>query len=60
MTGRVIDEGLRTRFARAPQRVDHVTQTVRTADGGYELTAHFSMAAGRRYLDFTEVKRPAR
>jgi hypothetical protein len=30
---------------------------VTSADGSYELTAHLSMAAGRRYLDFTEVKR---
>ena len=32
--------------------------TVKSADGSYELTAHISIAAGRRYLDFTEVKRP--
>jgi arylsulfatase A-like enzyme len=38
-------------------RVEHTTETVKTRDGSYELTAHISTAAGHRYLDFTEVKR---
>jgi hypothetical protein len=39
-------------------RVERVAETVKSADGSYALTAHISIAAGRRYLDFTEVKRP--
>ncbi|HYM23632.1 MAG TPA: alkaline phosphatase family protein, partial [Vicinamibacterales bacterium] len=54
MTGRVVEEALRGGSAPA---VSHETQTVRSADGAYELTAHISIAAGRRYLDDTEVKR---
>jgi hypothetical protein len=38
-------------------RVEHASETVRSADGGYALTIHFSSAAGRRYLDYTEVTR---
>jgi hypothetical protein len=56
MAGRVIEEGLR-RGRPAPVRVDHAAETVRTADGSYELTAHISVAASHRYLDDTEVKR---
>ena len=57
MTGRVIEEALRSGPPIASIRVDRVTETVRTADGAYELTAHISKTAGRTYLDFTEVKR---
>ena len=57
MTGRVIEEGLRTARSSAPVRIEQTTETVRTADGGYQLTAHFTSAAGHRYLDYTEVKR---
>ena len=57
MTGRVIAEGLRNGPEISSVRVDHATETVRTSDGAYELIAHFSSAAGHRYLDFTEVKR---
>ena len=60
MTGRVIEEGLRGGPAIASVRVDRVDETVRTPDGSYELTAHISIAAGRRYLDSTDVKRPAK
>ena len=60
MTGRVIEEGLRSGPAIASVRVDRVDETVRTPDGSYELTAHISIAAGRRYLDSTDVKRPAK
>lgn len=57
MTGRVIEEALRNGPALSSVRVEHVTETVKTPDGGYELTAHISSASGHRYLDFTEVKR---
>jgi arylsulfatase A-like enzyme len=57
MTGRVIEEGLRNGPSPASVRIDRVSQTVKTPDGSYELTAHFTVAAGHRYLDFTEVKR---
>jgi arylsulfatase A-like enzyme len=57
MTGRVIEEALRNGPAASAIRVDQVLETVKTSDGAYELTAHISVAAGRRYLDFTEVKR---
>jgi len=60
MTGRVIEEALRNGPPLAAVRIDHVTETVKTPDGSYELTAHFTVAAGHRYLDFTEVKRPKR
>ena len=58
MTGRVIEEALRNGPSLAPVRIDRATETVKTADGSYELTAHFTSAAGHEYLDFTEVKRP--
>jgi arylsulfatase A-like enzyme len=57
MTGRVIEEALRSGPPIASVRVDHAAETVRTPDGGYELTAHISIAAGRRYLDSTDVTR---
>lgn len=57
MTGRVIEEGLRTGPASSSERVERVNETVKTPDGSYELTAHISVVAGRRYLDSTEVKR---
>lgn len=57
MTGRVIEEGLRTGPPPASVRVERVNQTVKTPDGSYQLTAHVSIAAGKRYLDSTEVVR---
>jgi arylsulfatase A-like enzyme len=57
MTGRIISEALRDGPAIDSVAVAHVTETVKTPDGGYELTAHLSKAAGRTYLDFTDVKR---
>jgi hypothetical protein len=57
MTGRVIDEGLRTDRPAAPPTVERSTETVKTPDGAYSLTAHFSTVAGHRYLDFTDVAR---
>ena len=60
MTGRAIEEALRNGPPIASVRVQRVNETVRTADGAYELTAHVSVAAGHRYLDSTEVKRAPR
>jgi arylsulfatase A-like enzyme len=57
MAGRVIEEGLRNGPAPSSVRVTHSTETVRTADGSYELTAHLSHASGRSYLDYAEVRR---
>jgi hypothetical protein len=58
MTGRVIDEALRNGPSIASVAVERVTETAKTPDGAYALTAHLSRAAGRTYLDFTDVKRP--
>ena len=58
MSGRVVEEALRSGPPIASLEVDRVTQTVKTPDGRYTLTAHFSKAAGKTYLDFTDVKRP--
>jgi predicted AlkP superfamily pyrophosphatase or phosphodiesterase len=57
MTGRVIKEGLRAGPLPSSVPVQRATETVKTPDGAYALTAHFSTAAGHRYLDFTDVKR---
>lgn len=53
MTGRVIEEALRTGPPIASIVVEHVVKTVKTADGSYELSAHESRVAGHAYLDFT-------
>ena len=58
MTGRVVEEALRSGPPPGSIRVEHATERVKTADGSYELTAHISIAAGHRYLDYTEVARP--
>jgi hypothetical protein len=57
MSGRVIEEALRGGPEIASFRVERVDETVKTADSSYELTAHVSIAAGKRYLDSTDVKR---
>ena len=57
MSGRVIEEGLRSGPSPASMRIDHVNETVKTSDESYQLTAHFSIVAGKRYLDSTEVIR---
>ena len=57
MTGRVIEEALRNGPPIASVRINRVTETVKTPDGAYELTAHLTTAAGHTYLDFTEVIR---
>ena len=57
MTGRVIEEGLRSGPPIASMRVERATERVTSPDGAYTLTAHESKAAGKTYLDFTDVKR---
>jgi arylsulfatase A-like enzyme len=57
MAGRVIREGLREGPAVSSVRVERVTETVKTPDGTYELTARTSIVDGHRYLDYTEVSR---
>jgi arylsulfatase A-like enzyme len=57
MTGRAIQEALRNGPPLASVRINRVTETVKTPDGAYELTAHLTTAAGDTYLDFTEVIR---
>jgi arylsulfatase A-like enzyme len=57
MTGRVIEEALRSQLPVPAARTAQSTETVKSADGAYELTAHFTSVAGHRYLDFTEVQR---
>ena len=57
MTGRVIEEALRNGVAPASVHVAEVREVVRTPDGSYQLVAHFSTAAGRRLLDYTDVRR---
>ncbi len=57
MTGRVLEEGLRS--SRSPQSlsVERATSVVTNADRSYTLTAYVSSVSGYRYLDYTEVKR---
>jgi len=57
MTGRVIEEGLRSGPPPAGLRVERSSEAVQSADGSYRLTAHISTVQGRRYLDYTDVKR---
>jgi predicted AlkP superfamily pyrophosphatase or phosphodiesterase len=58
MTGRVIEEGLR--IGRPAPAVTRSTETVKTPDGSYVLTARISRVAGYRYLDSTSVTRTPR
>jgi arylsulfatase A-like enzyme len=60
MTGRSIEEGFATRPAADSIPVGHSTESAKNSDGTYEVVAHISTVAGRRYLDYTEVKRPLR
>ncbi|MEP7304136.1 MAG: alkaline phosphatase family protein [Acidobacteriota bacterium] len=57
MTGRVMEEAMRKQAAQPSIAVSRTTETVKAPDGSYELTANLSVFAGRRYLDFTQVKR---
>ena len=60
MTGRPIEEG----FVRGPAvdsiPIGHSTESAKNSDGTYEVVAHISTGLGRRYLDYTEVKRSPR
>lgn len=60
MTGRPIDEALRAGPALTSLRVAQTIETAKTADGAYQVEAHISTVAGRRYLDYTEVHRGAK
>jgi predicted AlkP superfamily pyrophosphatase or phosphodiesterase len=60
MTGRSIDEAFRTGPAPASVRVERVVETARTPDGAYQLDAHVSIVAGRRYFDYSEARRASR
>jgi arylsulfatase A-like enzyme len=55
MSGRVIEEGLRSGPLPSSIKVERTAQTVKSVDESYELTAHLSTAGGRRYLDYTTV-----
>jgi len=57
MTGRVIQEAFGNGPAPASLHVERSSDSVKTPDGAYELTAHFSGVAGHRYLDDTAVQR---
>jgi arylsulfatase A-like enzyme len=57
MTGRVIEEAFANGPSPASLRVERSSESVRTPDGSYELTAHFSSVVGHRYLDDTDVRR---
>lgn len=61
MDGRVLEEALRGGPDPARLNVESTSHTVKTADGGYSLTAFFSTVesgGGRfRYFDYTKVER---
>jgi arylsulfatase A-like enzyme len=57
MTGRVIGEGLREPPSSGALDIVRSSQSVRTPDGSYSLTAHLTDVAGTRYFDYTEVVR---
>ena len=60
MTGRPFDEALRSGPALTSLRVAKTIETAKTADGSYQVDAHLSTVAGKRYLDYTEVHRAPR
>lgn len=55
MSGRVIEEGLRNGPLPGTIKVSKTRSTARR--DGYELSAYFSTAAGKTYLDYTTVSR---
>jgi predicted AlkP superfamily pyrophosphatase or phosphodiesterase len=57
MTGRAIEEAFESGPQIASVHVDHIVETAKTADGAYALSAYISIASGRRYFDYTEVRR---
>ena len=69
MTGRVIEEALRsgrvapavgTSGASATAAAGRANVSARLSDGSYRVDAHVSVVGESRYLDETEVVRPAR
>ena len=60
MTGRPIEEGFVTGPAVDSIPIGHSTESAKNSDGTYEVVAHISTVLGRRYLDYTEVKRSLR
>lgn len=57
MTGRSIDEALKSGPEPNAVAVAQSVETVRSADGSYEVTAHISQVGKARYLDYTDVTR---
>jgi arylsulfatase A-like enzyme len=57
MTGRSIDEALRSGPPLASVVVERRVETAKTADGTYQVDAHVSVVSGRTYLDYTRVTR---
>ena len=57
MSGRIIEEALRTGPAPSTMRVEHTTRRATNADGSFVETAQFTAAAGHAYLDDVEVVR---
>lgn len=57
MTGRSIDEALRTGPAPDAVKVVRSVETAGTPDGTYQVDAHVSHVGRARYLDHTEVRR---
>lgn len=57
MTGRSIDEALRTGPAPSAVSVVRRVETARTADGAYQVDAHVTRVGRARYLDYAEVRR---
>jgi arylsulfatase A-like enzyme len=60
MTGRAVTEMRRSGPLPSALAVTRTVVTARTPDGVYQVEAHISAVAGHRYLDYTEVRRPAR
>jgi hypothetical protein len=60
MKGRPIEEGFVTGPAVDSISIGHSTESAKNGDGTYEVVAHISTVSGRRYLDYTEVKRSVR
>ena len=60
MTGRAIEEALVSGPSSDTIAVTRTAESAKTPDGSYEVIAHISSAAGRQYLDYTEVRRQRR
>lgn len=59
MTGRSIDEALKSGPDPATVPVKERIETAKTADGAYQVEAHISVVGNARYLNFTRVARRA-